>query len=160
MDHATFVPLSFVKQTGFTCPLAVCGISGCSDDDHFAVGKVLARAADELGRRVVFIASGDLSHKLKPDGPYGFAPEGPVLDAAICDAFSHGDLKALFGLDAELRERGAECGVRSFMIMAGALEGNEYTGELLSYEGPFGVGYGVAAFEIENRVSKRDEAAL
>jgi hypothetical protein len=32
--------------------------------------------------------------------------------------------------------------------MAGALDGLEHTGELLSYEGPFGVGYGVAAFEV------------
>jgi len=148
MDHASFVPLFFIEQVGYTCSLTVCGISGCSDSEHFAVGKALAHAAEALGRRVVFIASGDLSHKLKPDGPYGFAPEGPVLDAAICKAFSHEGLKSLFNLDADVRERGAECGVRSFMMMAGALEDYKYTGKLLSYEGPFGVGYGVAAFEI------------
>lgn len=150
MDHASFVPLFFVEQAGFTCPLTVCGVSGCSDSKHFAAGKTLAYAADALGRRAVFIASGDLSHRLKPDGPYGFAPEGPMLDAALCEAFSRKGLKALFDLDPVMRERGAECGVRSFMMMAGALDGCEYTGELLSYEGPFGVGYGVAAFETGN----------
>ena len=33
--------------------------------------------------------------------------------------------------------------------MAGALEGVPFTHELLSYEGPFGVGYAVAAFEVQ-----------
>lgn len=43
-------------------------------------------------------------------------------------------------------ERAAECGLHSFQIMAGALDRTPVTSELLSYEGPFGVGYGIAAF--------------
>lgn len=43
-------------------------------------------------------------------------------------------------------KRAAECGLHSFQIMAGALDRTPVTSELLSYEGPFGVGYGVAAF--------------
>ena len=72
-----------------------------------------------------------------------------MFDRAIVDIFSSGDLDGLFSLDEELCEAAAECGLRSFQIMAGALEGMRYSSELLSYEGPFGVGYGVAAFEKE-----------
>ena len=44
-----------------------------------------------LGRRAVFVASGDLSHKLRDDGPYGFAPEGPEFDRQITEAMAEGD---------------------------------------------------------------------
>jgi hypothetical protein len=46
-----------------------------------------------------------------------------------------------------LNEAAAACGTGSFQIMAGALDGVSVKPELLSYEGPFGVGYAVAAFE-------------
>ncbi len=100
----------------------------------------------------MLVASGDVSHKLKEDGPYGFAPEGPEFDRIVTELFAHGDLEGLFGLDAALCDGAAECGLRSFQIMAGALEatGEPFASELLSYEGPFGVGYAVAAFEIED----------
>lgn len=149
MDHAAFVPLYFVNQRYTAYHLVEVGLSGLSAEDHRRLGRVLAEAADELGRHVVYIASGDLSHKLKDDGPYGFAPEGPVLDKAICDCFASNDLEGLFRIDSELSRRGADCGLNSFRMMAGALEGMRHSGELLSYEGPFGVGYGVAAFEAE-----------
>ena len=132
-----------------SCELMRVGLSLLPAEDHRAFGQAIAYCAEELQRRCVFIASGDLSHKLKPDGPYGFVPEGPVFDRAIVDIFSSGDLDGLFSLDEDLCEAAAECGLRSFQIMAGALEGMRYSSELLSYEGPFGVGYGVAAFEKE-----------
>lgn len=148
MDHATFVPLYFVNQCYTHYQLVSCGLSGLSAQDHFAWGGMLAQAAEEIGRRTVYIASGDLSHKLKDDGPYGFVPEGPVFDKMICDSFASNDLDSMFSYDADLCETAAECGLRSFQMMAGALDGYQHTGELLSYEGPFGVGYGVAAFEV------------
>lgn len=75
-----------------------------------------------MNRRCVLVASGDVSHKLKEDGPYGFAPEGPEFDRIVTELFAHGDLEGLFGLDAALCDGAAECGLRSFQIMAGALE--------------------------------------
>lgn len=52
-------------------------------------------------------------------------------------------------------ERAAECGLGSFAIMAGALDGMAVDPELLSYEGPFGVGYAVAAFYPVSKDSDR-----
>jgi aromatic ring-opening dioxygenase LigB subunit len=93
---------------------------------HREVGKVVARIAEELKRRVVFIASGDLSHVLKKDGPYGYRPEGPVFDAEIARIFREGDLEALFHFDPAILEEAAECGLRSFQMMAGVLDGAPY----------------------------------
>ncbi|MDO5709415.1 MAG: class III extradiol dioxygenase subunit B-like domain-containing protein, partial [Coriobacteriales bacterium] len=95
---------------------------------------------------MVYIASGDLSHKLVADGPYGYAPEGPMFDQRITDDFARGDLLDILCMNHALSERAAECGLRSFQIMAGALDRTAVQAELLSYEGPFGVGYGIAAF--------------
>lgn len=151
MDHAAFVPLRFVNREYTDYRLVEVGLSGLSAREHFALGQVLARVADDLGRRAVYIASGDLSHKLLDDGPYGYVPEGPVFDEMITKAFADNDLDRMFDFDPDICDAAAECGLRSFEIMAGALDGLAHSGELLSYEGPFGVGYGVAAFEVTNR---------
>ena len=96
----------------------------------------------------MLIASGDLSHKLTHDGPYGFAPEGPVFDEQITEAMSRGDFMRLLSFDESFSDKVAECGLRSFQIMAGALDGKDVEAHLLSYEGPFGVGYAVASFVV------------
>jgi len=97
---------------------------------------------------VIVIASGDLSHKLKEDGPYGFVKEGPLFDKLITDIFASGDFSALLSISPQLADAAAECGLRSFQVMAGVLDGKESQPELLSYEGTFGVGYGVAYYAI------------
>ena len=102
----------------------------------------------DVDRSAVFIASGDMSHKLKDDGPYGYNEEGPKFDTLVCEIFKRNKLELLFGLEDDMVDGAAECGLRSFMMLAGALDGTNHTGELLSYEGPFGVGYAVAAFEV------------
>lgn len=149
MDHACFVPLYFIAQEYRDFKVVEIGLSGLPSSDHFSLGQVIADVARHQQKRVVFVASGDLSHKLKADGPYGFVPQGPKLDAAIIRAFAENDLDGLFHIDRELIEQGAECGLRSFQIMAGALSDVPHTGRLLSYEGTFGVGYAVASFLVE-----------
>lgn len=163
IDHATFVPLHFLEETINLDSVTVVrmGLSGLSEADHRFLGRAITEAARALGRRCVLVASGDMSHKLKEDGPYGFAPEGPKFDRTVAEMFAHGNLEGLFGLDAALCDGAAECGLRSFQIMAGALEatGEPFASELLSYEGPFGVGYAVAAFEIEDAPESTEEEA-
>ena len=126
IDHGTFVPLHFLEETINLDSVTVVrmGLSGLSEADHRFLGRAITEAARALGRRCVLVASGDMSHKLKEDGP-------------------------------------AECGLRSFQIMAGALEatGEPFASVLLSYEEPFGVGYAVAAFEIENAPESTEEEA-
>lgn len=155
LDHGTFVPLYFLREAGVDCPILRIGLSGFSPLDHYRLGQCIAQAVENLGRRAVFIASGDLSHKLKDDGPYGFAPEGPEFDRQITEAMAEGDFLRFLTVDPGLCDRAAECGLRSFQIMAGALDGLAVESKLLSYEGVTGVGYGVATFAVtgpdENR---------
>lgn len=155
LDHGTFLPLYFLREAGVNCPILRIGLSGLSPIEHYRLGQCIARAVDKLGRRAVFVASGDLSHKLKDDGPYGYTPEGPVFDRRVTQAMASGDFQQFLTMDTGLCDRAAECGLRSFQIMAGALDGLAVSPTLLSYEGTFGVGYGVATFTVtgtdENR---------
>ncbi|MBE6910065.1 MAG: AmmeMemoRadiSam system protein A [Ruminococcaceae bacterium] len=155
IDHGTFIPLWFLRAEGVDCPIVRVGLSGFSPLEHYRLGVCLARAAEKLGRRAVFVASGDLSHKLRRDGPYGFAQEGPVYDEQVTQAMASGDFLRFLTMDQGLCDRAAECGQRSFQIMAGALDGLAVEPELLSHEGPFGVGYGVAVFTVTGRDDSR-----
>ena len=148
LDHGTFVPLYFLQEAGVDCPILRIGLSGFSPLDHYQLGRSIAQAVENLGRRAVFIASGDLSHKLKEDGPYGFAPEGPEFDRQVTEAMAAGDFLRFLTIDPIFCDRAAECGLRSFQIMAGTLDGLAVEAKLLSYEGVTGVGYGVAAFTV------------
>ena len=155
LDHGTMVPLRYVQEFMPNVKIVRVGLSGLSPRDHYRFGECVAQAAELLGRRVVYVASGDLSHKLKADGPYGFAAEGPVFDKECMAALAAGDFLRLLSIDADLAEGAAECGLRSFWMMAGALDRRSVKSEQLSYEGPFGVGYGVASFVAGERDAAR-----
>lgn len=147
LDHGTAVPLYFIRKylTGFK--LVRVGLSGLSLADHYRAGQLIARAAGRLGRRLAVVASGDLSHKLSEEGPYGYAAEGPEYDRAVMDVMGNAEFGRLFEFGENFCERAAECGHRSFVIMAGMLDGLSVEGRPLSHEGPFGVGYGVCTFK-------------
>ncbi|WP_294518628.1 AmmeMemoRadiSam system protein A [uncultured Pseudoflavonifractor sp.] len=159
LDHGVLIPLYFLRKAGVSCPIVRLGLSGFSPLAHYRLGQCVAEAVEAVGRRAVFVASGDLSHKLKSDGPYGFAPEGPVFDDAVTQAMASGDFLRFLTMDPSLCERAGECGLRSFQMMAGALDGLAVAPRLLSHEGTFGVGYAVALFPVTGRDESRRFAA-
>lgn len=147
LDHGVAVPLYFLRRAFGTLPKIVrMGVSGLPLREHYRLGALIARVAERMERRVLIVASGDLSHHLKDDGPYGFTPEGPQYDGMIMDVMGSADFGKLFDFGEVFRSRAGECGHRSFAVMAGAFDGLEVEAERLSYEGPFGVGYGVCTF--------------
>ncbi len=99
--------------------------------------------------KVALIASGDLSHCLKEDGPYGFNPQGPKFDETLIKSLKEKDINTILNLDNAFPEA-SDCGLRSFCFLLGILEasGIKWQPEILSYEGPFGVGYLVVNFKL------------
>ncbi len=146
LDHGTMVPLYFLEQRYKNFRLVRIGLSGLSLADHYAFGQIIREAVVETGRNVVYIASGDLSHKLQEYGPYGFAPEGPEYDSRIMDVCGRGAFGELLDFEESFCDRAAECGHRSFVIMAGVLDGLAVEARRLSHEDVTGVGYGICAF--------------
>ncbi|MBR3393597.1 MAG: AmmeMemoRadiSam system protein A [Firmicutes bacterium] len=148
LDHGTMIPLYFIRQKYSDFKIIRLGLSGLSLKEHYRFGQMIREAVDTLNRRAVYVASGDLSHKLQTYGPYGFAPEGPQYDQRLMNIFgaiSGGstDLKALLDFDESFLSEAAECGHRSFVMMAGALDGLSLDVQVLSHEDVTGVGYGI-----------------
>ncbi len=149
LDHGTMVPLYFIRKRFRDFMIIRIGLSGLPLETHREFGKIISQAIEDTGRRTVIIASGDLSHCQKEDGPYGFSPEGPEYDSRLMETFKKGDLSDLFSYPSQLLEDSMECGHRSFCIMAGALEDKKYSCEVLSHEATFGVGYGIVKIKVE-----------
>ncbi|MBQ5360162.1 MAG: AmmeMemoRadiSam system protein A [Lachnospiraceae bacterium] len=146
LDHGTMVPLYFIEQKYRTFKLVRIGLSGLPLTDHYKLGQMISRAVDQTGRRVVMVASGDLSHKLQDYGPYGYAPEGPEYDSRIMDVMERGAFGELLEFDEGFCDRAAECGHRSFVIMAGAMDGRAVKAQTYSHQDVTGVGYGIGSF--------------
>jgi AmmeMemoRadiSam system protein A len=149
------VPLYFINQYLKEYKIVRIGLSGLSVTEHYKLGRCIKETADKLNERAVFVASGDLSHKLKEDGPYGFSKEGVEFDKQITEAMKEGDFLKFLTFSPDFCEAAAECGLRSFIIMAGALSGLSVKPEFLSYEGTFGVGYGVCSYKITGEDDSR-----
>lgn len=167
LDHGTMVPLWFIrkacrdrKEKNVCSPapdfsIVRIGLSGQPLAEHYRLGMTIREAVEETGRRAVIVASGDLSHKLQEYGPYGFAPEGPQYDERIMDVCGRGAFGELFDFDDTFCEKAAECGHRSFVIMAGAFDGMAVKATAFSHEDVTGVGYGICSFYPDGEDAER-----
>ncbi|MBE5924593.1 MAG: AmmeMemoRadiSam system protein A [Lachnospiraceae bacterium] len=149
LDHGTLIPLYFITKRYTDFNMVRIGISGLEPEEHYRLGMMIKRAAKELNRRVVCIASGDLSHKLTHDGPYGFSPDAGPYDKEVMETLEKAEFGKLMEFNELRLEKVAVCGHRAFIVMGGAFDGVNVTSKRLSYEGPFGVGYGVVTFKPE-----------
>lgn len=149
LDHGTMVPLYFIDRFLKDYKIVRIGLSGLPLVKHYELGECIKEAAKRLNRKTVVVASGDLSHRLKEDGPYGYQAEGPRYDKRIMEVMGSGNFAELFEFSEKFCEKAGECGHRSFTIMAGTFDRTEVAAEQLSYEGPFGVGYGICSYEVQ-----------
>ena len=114
----------------------------------------MGEALLDASQRVLYVASSDLSHRLMPEAPAGFDPRGAEFDRRWPTTFAAGDWEALLSIDPGL----ADGGRRVWLPVVGRAVGSgggsrrrraaRRSNHLLSYEGPFGVGYLVGEVEI------------
>lgn len=144
LDHGSAVPLYFLQRNGWNGRVVGLGYSFLSNEDHLKFGACIRRAIDRVGRSVAFIASGDLSHRLKPGAPAGYTSTAYLFDAQVVDALSDNAAGRIIDIDQDLRRNAGECGYRSMLVVLGATRELPGAAEVLHYEAPFGVGYLVA----------------
>lgn len=145
LDHGIMVPLSYLKQNQESAfkvvPIAYSFLPIAS---HFSFGQVIKETANDYSGRVGILASGDLSHQLLQN------PEGKKFDETFIKDLKENNVKDILYYDEEFVENAGECGYRSIVTLLGALDGTEVKPEIFSYEGPFGVGYLVANYKLED----------
>ncbi len=149
LDHGTSIPLYYLtpKLKNFSIiPITYCLLDY---QMHLEFGRKLKEIIVASKKRIAVIASGDLSHRLTFDAPAGYSPQGIVFDQKLISLIKKRAVKKILELDQRFIKEAGECGLRSIIILLGILEGLAYQFQLLSYEGPFGVGYLVANFRLK-----------
>lgn len=150
IDHGALVPLCFIEKELEDFRLVCISTPFLPFQELYDFGKCIKKAVEESDERAVYIASGDLSHRLTRDAPAGYHPKGREYDEALVEKVRRADGKGILETDQSILEKAGECGTRSIVMMFGALDGMKLNSEVYSYEGPFGVGYLIAKIEASN----------
>ena len=149
LDHGVLVPLYYPLSAGMNKPILPIAIAFMPLTKLFEFGKSLAKTCERLERNVLLIASADMSHRLTADAPSGYSPQGKIFDERLVEMVKNYDVEGILNFDSELAEVAGQDSLWSIAILLGALDGKKVKNEVLSYEGPFGVGYMIAAFDPE-----------
>ncbi|WZL78220.1 AmmeMemoRadiSam system protein A [Eubacteriales bacterium mix99] len=146
LDQGVMVPMNFINKRYTDYRLVHITYGLLPKLQLYRFGMCIAKAVEESNENAVFIASGDLSHRLKEGGPYEYSPYGAKFDREIISLLREGNVPGVFHMDPVTVEEAGECGLRSYYILLGAMNEYDFTGDLLSYQGNLGVGYMVMGF--------------
>lgn len=143
LDHGALVPLQMILPSFEHIPrIILANPVGLTMKEALETGRVL-RQFDSPGSWAL-LASGDLSHRLDSEGPYGFHPDGVVFDRSVREALIDSAPERLLGLSDSVIGNAGQCGLQSLLILLG-LVGRDPV-KVHSYESPFGVGYATASW--------------
>jgi AmmeMemoRadiSam system protein B len=148
LDHGAAVPLYYLTNHLKKIPIVPLSYSFLDYSSHLLLGELINEEIAKSKLRVAVIASGDMSHCLTKDAPAPYSPQGQEFDKKFVELLGNKDYQSILKMDSSLIEAAAECGLRSFIILFGILESYNHKVDILSYEGPFGVGYLVANFKL------------
>lgn len=146
VDWGTFVPLYHILSKGCHAKVVLLTPYFGNFSVNKSLGELVVAEAARLGRKISVIASGDLSHRLTPDAPYGYTKNGIVFDNIVMDALEKRDLSGLDCLSKDFLDDIAACGTPFIYFLHGALSRFETDNPVRTHEGPFGVGYGVSFY--------------
>jgi 3,4-dihydroxyphenylacetate 2,3-dioxygenase len=123
-DYGSFVPLQYLDP-GQGIPVVTMGTCILADlDECYQVGVAIRDAAARSGKRVVFVASSALSHKLVRNPAAWPEPVHQALDHDFMAMLRDGRLaEARRFLGGYARETHVEMGGRNFASMLGVLDG-------------------------------------
>jgi len=152
LDHGVLVPLYYLKKNGLKdIPFVNLSMGLLSYKELYKFGYFIKKTALDCNKKIIVLASGDLSHRLIPGAPAGYNPRGKKFDELIVKLLKEKKFNELLNIDKNLIDKAGECGLRPIIIMLGSLKNSKVNVDLKSYEGPFGVGYAVAGFYPERR---------
>jgi AmmeMemoRadiSam system protein B len=150
LDHGALVPLSFIAKSKLKAKILPIAIAMRPLPALFKFGKALQKACQASDKKIAVIASADLSHCLIEGAPAGFDERGREFDEKLVGLVEDYEVNKILNFDENLAQAAAQDALWSIAMLLGALDGLNFEHTLLSYEGPFGVGYMVAKFKISS----------
>lgn len=152
LDWGSIIPLAYLGRSvvGSVLPgVPIVPSRTSSWQQMVQFGRAVGRAVDSSPAAVGVLASADLSHAHRSDGPYGFSSAAATYDRAVQEAVAAGDLMRLLEFSPELVRQALPDAHWQVLILAGALEHSRLRPRLLAYEVPSYYGMLVAACEAE-----------
>ncbi|BCJ86599.1 AmmeMemoRadiSam system protein A [Effusibacillus dendaii] len=146
LDYGVVVPFYFLQKSGLEAPVLHIAVSGLSRFEHYRLGMAIGDVLTDLGRRAVVIASGDCSHRLTDDAPAGYHTDGARFDKLLRHWVETSNVAEILFADEELVANAAEDVLRPLSVLFGCFDRCQISLRIISYEGPFGVGYLTASF--------------
>ncbi|MBI5399002.1 AmmeMemoRadiSam system protein B, partial [Candidatus Saganbacteria bacterium] len=132
LDHGLLVPYYFLQAAGIKKLLLPIAIAAMNLPKLFSFGQSLTKTAQRLGRRLLVVASADMSHRLTPDAPSGFSPQGKVFDEKLVQLVQDYDVEGILNFDGPLADEAGQDALWSIAILLGALSGAKVKHEVLS----------------------------
>lgn len=147
LDHGTLVPLYYLSKNMDKPEIVPIAYSYQDKATHFAFGEVIYEVISQTKKNIGLIASGDLSHRLIQSAPAGYSEKGKEFDKLLINYLKEKDIQGILEMDDDFIEEAGECGYKSILVLLGAINKLNWQPEILSYEGPFGVGYAIINFK-------------
>jgi 3,4-dihydroxyphenylacetate 2,3-dioxygenase len=123
LDYGTVMPMVCYLDRGQQLPMVPVSVCLSADlGEAFGWGRFLAQTARETPKRVGFVASGSVSHRLVRDPARGPRPEDEELDHQFARLLAGGEYEKLWGWLPEFaRAAEPEMGGRHLAMMLGAI---------------------------------------
>ncbi|HXJ83641.1 MAG TPA: extradiol ring-cleavage dioxygenase [Candidatus Methylomirabilis sp.] len=123
LDYGTVMPMVCYLDRAQRLPMVPVSVCLSADlDEAYGWGRALAHVARETSKRVGFVASGSVSHKLVRDPARGPRPEDEQLDHEFARLLSGGEYEKLWAwLPAFVDGAAPEMGGRHLAMMLGAI---------------------------------------
>jgi len=154
IDHGALVPLHFILKKYSDFQFIHISIGYLSKVELYKAGVIIREVLDSDS---IVILSGDLSHKLTKEAPYGYNSMGKFYDKYIVDAITNTNYINILDIDENMVEQAGSCIQKPLELFIGILEGYKSKSIVYSYEGPFGVGYMTAHI---HRLDKSNSSIL
>jgi AmmeMemoRadiSam system protein B len=148
LDHGLMVPLHYLNAA--KKPILPVAVVFRPLKELFAFGQLLAKVCEDSGKKIAVVASADMSHRLTQDAPAGFHPRGKEFDDKLVSLVKQNNVEGILSFDPALAEVAGQDALWSIAMLLGSLDGKNFRPQVLSYEGPFGVGYMVAEYTMTN----------
>ena len=155
LDHGCLVPLYFINKYYKNYKVIRISIGGLLNEDYYELGTLIKKYSEQLNRKIFVVASGDLSHTLLEEGPYGFNENGVKYEERIVNDLKNSNFINLLDYNEDFLYSAGICGHKGFCILGGILDGLDYDTNFYSHEGPFGVGYMVCSYIVNSSNGKK-----
>lgn len=152
LDYGASIPLYLLTNKLPDVKIVAINYSETLDlREHINLGQKITEIINNSAKKIAIIASGDLSHRLKKNSPDGYSPKGAKFDNKLIEFLNEPTttLQNILSFDNKLIKDASECGLKSIVVLLGALEGRKYEPEVLAYQTDFGVGYLTMRFKLD-----------